>query len=167
MEQTISSKELVDKIIQNENLHPGDKISYDKLIELSNKYNITPYTLAVNIFGVTQAQFNAIHSKGSNAKNFIILKHLIPEMIDNAISFRNIIMQDEKLTEGDLINYNQLQYISKKYDIPERVLAINVLQILEYSYRKIKNAPDKNVMIFHRQKRRNNQTAKKMKKQAF
>lgn len=161
MEQITSRKELVDKIVQNENLHPGHKISYDKLIELSNKYSITPYTLAVNIFGVTQAQFQSIHSQGSNAKNFIILKRLIPEMIENAISFRNIIMQDEQLTEGNLINYNQLQDISKKYNIPEKVLAINVLQISEYSYRKIKNNPNANAMIFHRQKRINNQTAQK------
>ena len=161
MEQIINKNELVDKIIQNENLHPGDKISYDKLIELSHKYNITPYTLAVSILGVTQAQFQAIHSKGSNAKNFIILKHLIPEIIENAISFRNIIMQDEQLKEGSLINYEQLQYISQKYNIPEKILAINVLQISEYSYRKIKNNSDKNAIIFHRQKRRNNQTAQK------
>ena len=161
MEQIINKNELVDKIIQNENLHPGDKISYDKLVELSHKYNITPYTLAVNIFGVTQAQFQAIHSKGSNAKNFIILKHLIPEIIENAISFRNIIMQDEQLKEGSLINYKQLQYISKKYNIPEKILAINVLQISEYTYRKIKNNSDTNAMAFYRQKLRNNQTAQK------
>ena len=103
MDQIVSRNELIDKIIQNENLHPGDKISYDKLVELSHKYNITPYTLAVSILGVTQAQFQAIHSKGSNAKNFIILKHWIPEIIENAISFRNIIMQEEQLKEGSLI----------------------------------------------------------------
>ena len=50
LEQIISSRELVDKILHNENLHPGDKISYNRLIELSSKYNITPYILAVNIF---------------------------------------------------------------------------------------------------------------------
>ena len=164
MEQIINKDELVHKIIQNENLHPGDKISYDKLVELSHKYNITPYTLAVNILGVTQRQFQAIHSKGSNAKNFIILKHLIPEIIENAISFRNIIMQDEQLKEGSLINYEQLQYISQKYNIPEKILAINVLQISEYSYRKIKNNPGTNAMIFYRQKLRNNQTAQKSEK---
>ena len=155
LEQIISSKELVDKILHNENLHPGDKISYNRLIELSNKYNITPYTLAVNIFGVTQAQFHSIHSKSSNAKNFIILKHLIPKMIENAIGFRNIIMQEEQLAEGRLINYYQLQEFAKKYDIPEKILAINVLQISEYSYRKIKSNPDSNAMIFHQQKRIN------------
>lgn len=137
LEQIISSRELVDKILHNENLHPGDKISYNRLIELSSKYNITPYILAVNIFGVTQAQFQSIRSKSSNAKNFIILKHLIPEMIENAIGFRNIIIQEEQLAEGSLINYHQLQEFAKKYDIPEKILAINVLQISEYSYRKI------------------------------
>lgn len=164
VEQIVNIKELVDKIIQNENLHPGDKISYDKLIELSNKYSITPYTLAVSIFGVTQAQFQSIHSKGSNAKNFIILKHLIPKMIENAISFRNMIIQDEQLMEGSILNYNQLQYISKKYNIPEKILAINVLEISEYSYRKIKNNPHTNAMIFHKQKQRNNQTAQRNEK---
>ncbi len=77
------------------------------------------------------------------------------------ISFRNIIMQDEQLKEGSRINYEQLQYISQKYNIPEKILAINVLQISEYSYSKIKNNSDKNAIIFHRQKRRNNQTAQK------
>ncbi len=161
MEQFISKNELADKIIQNENLHPGDKISYNKLVELSNKYSITPYTLAISILGVTQTQFQAIHSKSSNAKNFIILKHLISETIENALSFRNMIMQNEQLKEGNLINYKQLQYISKKYNIPEKILAINVLQISEYSYRKIKNNPNKNAIIFYRQKRKNNQTAQK------
>lgn len=157
----ISSNELANKIIQSENLHPGDKISHARLIELSNQYNITPYTLAINILGVTQAQFNAIHSKNSNAKNFIILRHLIPEEIENAIGLRDIIMQEEQLKEGNLINYNQLQYISRKYAISERILAINVLQISEYSYRKIKNNANANAMIFHRQKKTNTQTAQK------
>lgn len=161
LEQIISSRELVDKILHNENLHPGDKISYNRLIELSSKYNITPYILAVNIFGVTQAQFQSIRSKSSNAKNFIILKHLIPEMIENAIGFRNIIIQEEQLAEGSLINYHQLQEFAKKYDIPEKILAINVLQISEYSYRKIKSNSDSNAMIFHQQKRINTQTAQK------
>lgn len=167
MEQIISSKEFADKIIQNENLHPGDKISYHKLIELSNKYSITPYTLAVNIFKVTQRQFQAIQSRGSNAKNFIILKHLIPEMIENAISFRDIIMQDEQLSEGSSINYNKLQYISKKYNIPEKVLAVNVLQISEYSYRSIKSDPNRNAKIFYKQKQINNQINQKNEKSSL
>lgn len=164
MEQVVSRQELIDKIIQNENLHPGDKISYDRLIELSKKYKLNPYTLAVNIFGVTQYQFSAIQSKGSNAKNFIIFKHLIPDMIENAISFRDIIMQNEELVEGSLINYSQLQYISKKYNIPEKILAIEVLQISEFSYTAIKNNPDKNAIIFYQQKIRNSQTAQKSEK---
>ena len=161
MEQIISGKKLIDKIIQDENLHPGDKISCNRLVELSKKYNITPYSLAVNVFGVTQAQFQDIHSRSSNAKNIVILKHLIPEMIENAIGFRNTIMQEEQLTEGNPINYSQLQRISKKYNIPEKILAINVLQISEYSYRKIKNNPDENAVIFYRQKRISTQTAQK------
>lgn len=161
MEQNINVNELKDKIMQNENLHPGDKISYDKLIELSNKYSITPYTLAVNIFGVTQAQFNSVYSKASNAKNFIILKHLIPDMIEKAISLRHIIMENEHLKEGDSINYKKLQYISQKYNIPERVLAINVFQISEYSYRAIRGNPDKNAIIFYKKKRTSNSSAKK------
>ncbi len=161
MEQVICVKKLIDKIIYNENLYPGDKISYDRLVEISKKYNITPYTLAVCIFGITQSQYQAIHSKASNANNCIILKHLIPEMKENAIGFRNVIKENENLTEGSLINYEQLQCISNKYNIPEKMLAVDVLQISEYSYRKIKNNPSANTAVFYQNKLINSQTAQK------
>lgn len=145
----ITRKELIEKIIKDENLHPGDKISYDELVELAEKYSVTPYTLAVNILGATQSQFQAVSSKYYNAKNFVILKHLLPEFIENAKKLEETIRQNENLKEGSTINYNQLLFISSKYDIPERILAIEVLEISEYSYRKIKNKSSSNAIVFY------------------
>ena len=161
MEQIVSRDELANQIIKNENLYPGDKMSYDRLMELSEKYRITPYVLAVNIFGATQPQFRSICSKGSNAKNFVILKHLIPEMIENAINLKQKILQEEHLQEGDSIDYNRLKEIAQKYGIQERILAINVFEISTYSYREMKRNSSKKSKILFRKTKTKNSTAKK------
>lgn len=65
-------EELKHKIVQTENLRPGDKVSYEQLKILSHKFNINIKLLAINIFGVTQCGYEGLCSKHSNSKNIII-----------------------------------------------------------------------------------------------
>lgn len=161
MSQDFNGRELAEKIIKNEHLRPGDKISYDRLIELSGKYGITPKVLAVSVFGATQPQFVGLKNKSSNAKSFVILKNQISDEIEDAVKNRSLIMESENLKEGSTIDYEMLQYLSIKYDIPVKILAVNVFQISDYSFRKIKNDFSKKAVIMFKQKSSDLRSAKK------
>lgn len=154
---TINRKDLINKIMKHEKLLPGDKITYDRLLEISQKYGITPRTLAVNIFGVTQAAYNGLKSKASNAKNIIILKKDVPQTIEKALALRNRILSQENLNAGNKINYERLQQIATKYNIREKILAIYVFEIPEYSFRKMKYDENTNAIILNK---KNNSTNK-------
>ncbi len=133
--------ELKKQIIECESLLPGDKISYDRLLEISQKYKIAPRILAINIFGVTQAAYRGLVGKSSNAKNIIIFKSEIPKMIEDAIALRDTILSKEKLVACDKINYIKLQQIAPKYNMRENILAIYVFKIPENSFREIRRNP--------------------------
>jgi len=152
---TVNRDELTNRIIEEEKLLPGDKISYEQLCEISNKYGITPYILATNIFGVTQAAYNGLKSKSANAKSIIILKQRIPKMIEDAVKLRENILRQENLSAGSKINYNRLVELAIKYGIREKVLAMYVFEIPETSYRSMKQLPNRNAIIL------NKKTAKK------
>lgn len=149
MKKIISVDELQNKILAEENLHPGDKISYDRLMSISNRYGLTPYALSLGIFRTTQTQYRGLYNKHSNAKNIIIFKRLVSQMIEDAINLRETIMKNENLKEGDYIDYIRLSEISNKYNIPIKVLAVNVLEIVETSYTKINNNHKEKVIIFY------------------
>lgn len=147
----LNRDELTNRIIEEEELLPGDKISYDRLCEIAKKYGISTYVLATNIFGATQAAYNGLKSKASNAKNIIILKHKISQMIEEAVKLRETILKDENISIGSKINYNRLSELATKYCIRERVLALYVFEISEPSYRNIKQNPNRNAIVLKRE----------------
>ena len=146
-----SRKELIAKILKEEKLCPGDKISLTQLKDLATKYSISPYTMAIAILGATQAQYNAVNFSSSHAHSFVILKQLVPELIQKAQAKRNIITENEHLEKGNKITYQQLKDLALKYDIPEKILAIYVLNIPDSSYRKIKNGINVQATILNNQ----------------
>ena len=110
LEQIISSKELVDKILHNENLHPGDKINYEKLVQLSKKYKIDEKKLAIDILGVTISSFN--HIKSDKKRNAIILRGFLSEeeLKEFSIKITNL----EGIQPYTQIDYKMLQALSEK-----------------------------------------------------
>lgn len=72
-------EELIDKILQEEDLLPGDKVSLAKLNNISEKYGISPYVLATNLFEGSQHNYANLNSK--NTTNVVILKRRLPEII--------------------------------------------------------------------------------------
>lgn len=158
MNKIICVDELKKLILKEEKLHPGDKVSYTRLLEIAKKYGLTLNTLCIAIFEVTYTSIRGVVSKGSNAKNIIILKKLVPQMISDSINKREEILFKENLKVGDRIDYLKLKEMSEKYDIPEKVLALDVLGIVPYSYIKIKNRnAEKAIILFkdHEKKDKN------------
>lgn len=145
-------EQFINKLLENEQLMPGDKVNYKRLTEISKKYGISEYILATNVFGVSQTAFNGLKSNASNAKNIIILKSKIPLMIETAIQMRETILQQEHLNSGNKINYVRLQEISKKYQIRENILALYVFEISEYSFRQLKYDSNANAIILNNNK---------------
>lgn len=146
----INIVDLKRQIKENEKLLPGDKISYDRLLEIAKKYELAPRILAINIFGVSQPAYRGLVGKSSNAKNIIIFKSEIPKMIEDAIALRDTILKRENLIARDKINYIKLQQIAPKYNMRENILAIYVFKISEYSFREIRRNPKAFAIILNK-----------------
>ena len=145
-----SRKKLIDEIVENEGLYPGDKITYEKLLEMSDKYEIEPRVFAINILGVTPAAYQGVKSPSSNAKRMVILKDRIPQMIEDAINLRDIILEEEGLSIDSKISYKQLLEISAKYKVREAILAKYVFEISDSSFKQIKAHKEWKTHLFYK-----------------
>ena len=111
-------------IFEEEGIKAGDRINYVRLKGISNKYSIDELVLALQILGLNYSQYQSIKSMPD--KNAIILKE---GLIENARNHKDYILGEENLNQGDQIDYKKLKQLAKEYGIPERILALEVLEM--------------------------------------
>ncbi len=112
----------------------GDKINYERLVQLSKKYEIDVKILAMDIFGITLNSFN--HIKSDKKRNAIILREFLSD--EELKKFLSKILDIEGIQPYTQIDYKMLQGLSEKYSINEKILALSILGLTESQYWNIK-----------------------------
>lgn len=135
-----------EEILQRFSLKPGDKINYQKLCKIAKEYEqiVDERTIAYEVLGISKQMLYPIKK---NANHFTtILSNRFEQNIDN---LRIEILNNEGISSGDYINFEQLHRISKKYKINDRDLAIKIFNIKGFNYNNIKNNSNRRTRILY------------------
>ena len=110
-----------EEILQTFSLKPGDKINYQKLREIAKQYEemIDERTIAYEVLGISKQMLYPI-KKNPNYSTTILYNRFESNIDD----LRKEILNKEKITPGDFINFEQLHRIAIKYRLTDRDLAI-------------------------------------------
>lgn len=133
-----------EEILQTFSLKPGDKINYQKLREIAKQYEkiIDERTIAYEVLGISKQMLYPIKKNPNYSTT--ILSNRFESNIDD---LRREILNKEKITLGDFINFEQLHRIAIKYRLTDRDLAIKILGIKGFNYDNIKHNSNRRTRI--------------------
>lgn len=153
---------LKEMILEREGLKPGDKISYDDLKRIAEKYNINENYLATDILGMKRFNFDNI--KHQKHRKTTILPELLEDTpkqdilkkkkqnnkeLENLENIRNTIIKEQHLIIGEKINYARLYeiYLNSGLKISEKDFAIHILGLNYNRYFNIKTHRNEKAII--------------------
>ena len=141
-------KQLKNNIAQDRKLHIGDKISYTQFQEIYEIYgeDYTDKDFAVTILGISEEKARKFLNK--KIKEVEIWNNEILDL-DSLLKIRKNVINEEGLHIKDKITYEQFRNLYEKYaeNLPEKIFAEEILDILEYGFRALKKGKFQKLII--------------------
>ena len=141
-------KQLKNNIAQDRKLHIGDKISYTQFQEIYQIYgeDYTDKDFAVTILGISEEKARKFLNK--KIKEVEIWNNEILDL-DSLLKIRKNVINEEGLHIKDKITYEQFRNLYEKYaeNLPEKIFAEEILDILEYGFRALKKGKFQKLII--------------------
>lgn len=141
-------KQLKNNIAQDRKLHIGDKISYTQFQEIYEIYgeDYTDKDFAVTILGISEEKARKFLNK--KKKEVEIWNNEILDL-DSLLKIRKNVINEEGLHIKDKITYEQFRNLYEKYaeNLPEKIFAEEILDILEYGFRALKKGKFQKLII--------------------
>ena len=148
--KTTDFKKLRAQVIEENNLHRDDVISYKQFRKLHKKYapNMEEYVFADKVLDIEIKRFHNIKFMNNEPKTYILVREKLPSK-EEMEKIKQKMISEKKLHSKDTINYKRFMKLHRKYGgiMPDYMFAENMLDLTPLAFKKMKNNPNQEIQI--------------------